>query len=30
LILHDLMILVLMEKMEITPSQMAKRHRNVE
>jgi len=30
LILHDLMILTLMEKMRITPSQMAKRHRNVE
>ncbi|GAG21474.1 unnamed protein product, partial [marine sediment metagenome] len=30
LILHDLMVLVLMEKMRITPSQMAKRHRNVE
>jgi len=29
-ILHDLMVLTLMEKMEITPSQMAKRHRNVE
>ncbi len=30
LIVHDLMILTLMEKMEITPSQLAKRHRNVE
>ena len=30
LILHDLMVLVLMEKMGITASQMAKRHRNVE
>lgn len=29
-ILHDLMVLTLMEKMEITASQMAKRHRNVE
>lgn len=29
-ILPDLMILTLMEKMRITPSQMAKRHRNVE
>ena len=30
LILHDLMVLVLMEKMGVTTSQMAKRHRNVE
>jgi len=30
LILHDLMVLVLMEKMGITASRMAKRHRNVE
>ncbi len=30
LILHDLMVLILMQKMGITTSQMAKRHRNVE
>jgi 6-phospho-3-hexuloisomerase len=30
LILHDLMVLTLMEKMGITASQMAERHRNVE
>ena len=29
-ILHDLIVLRLMEKMGITASQMAKRHRNVE
>ena len=30
LILHDLMVLILMEKMGVSASQMAKRHRNVE